>query len=112
MLSHIHTLIILDSHLELKGGLSGCLFGSAPMAGVLSLPHLWEGDVCIRSRARHDGQLCAWPDQKLVGIPSIRACVLNATPLTILARWWTAQKDSPAAIPIKLLKSEVWFEKK
>ena len=86
------------------------MFRSAPMAGVLSLPHLWEGDVGIRARARHERQLCVWQDQRLVGIPSIRACVLNAAPLTILARWWTSQQTSPAAIPIKLLRSEAWFE--
>ena len=81
------------------------------MAGVLSsLAHQWENDAGLRSRARNDGQLCIWPDPKLVGIPSNRACVLNAVPLTYAAGWWTVQKDQPAAIPIKLLREQARFE--
>ena len=81
------------------------------MAGVSSsLAHQWENDAGLRSRARNDGQLCIWPDPKLVGIPSNRACVLNAVPLTYAARWWTSQKDQPSAIPIKLLREQAWFE--
>ena len=77
-----------------------------------TLPHLWENDQGIRNRARMDGQLCVWPEHKLIGISSIKACVLNSKPLTLAAEWWTRQQLKPAAIPIKLIRKQAGLKLK
>ena len=66
----------------------------------------WEAETELRSGARMRGSLCAWPDPKLTGHPSLKACKLNACAIMHLARWWTAQKSEPKPPPIKLVRHE------
>ena len=73
------------------------------------LAQLWDEDATCRARGRKSGLLCHWPDPKLVGVASSAACALNATPLTLTAKWWVSQQEDPAAIPIDKMRNQVCF---
>lgn len=73
-----------------------------------SLSKEWEGRACIRARAREHGMITMWPKPEQVGVPTSPACALNSVPLTVLASWWVTQADTPRAVSIGPLRSEVW----
>ena len=68
----------------------------------------WEADSMLRRRCLETGQLTSWPSKKTTSIPSMKAAALNARCLELTASWWVSMCDSPATIPIDLLRSEVW----
>ena len=68
---------------------------------------LWEGEPSIRNRARESSCLTTWPSPTTIGIPSQKACGLNAKVLEKTALWWAAASDVPAAMPIDRLRAEV-----
>lgn len=69
----------------------------------------WEGDSMLRRRCLETGQLTSWPSKKTTSIPSMKAAGLNARCLELTASYWVTICESPAAIPIDLLRSEVWL---
>jgi hypothetical protein len=73
------------------------------------LNSLWEGEPSIRNRARENSCLTTWPSPTTIGIPSQKACALNAKVLEKTALWWSAASEVPAAIPIDRLRAEVRF---
>ena len=69
----------------------------------------WESEGMLRTRARETGSLTTWPSVQATGVPSMKACSLNARLLELTCKWWTQFCESPASIPIGLLRAEAWF---
>lgn len=67
-----------------------------------------EADCVIRNMGRTHGVLMRWPDVKSTGVASMRAAGLNARLLGLTADWWVQMTREPSAIPIDLLRGEVW----
>lgn len=78
------------------------------MASPPGLAQMWDDSAAVRARARSGAQITLWIKPELVGIPSTRACILNATPLTIIGTWWTQQKSEAQTIPIGTLRDQAW----
>lgn len=71
------------------------------------LAHDWEAEQILRNRGRTKGTLTVWPTDESVGVASMQACAMNAKLLEITASWWVCYCDSPAAIPIEMVRTEV-----
>lgn len=74
-----------------------------------SLAESLEANGPLRSRARHTGQLTAWPSPAVTGIASQKAAAMNSESLEILASWWCPQGTQPTAIPITVLRPQAWI---
>ena len=71
-----------------------------------SLAKLLEADVTVRRRLREKGHMTRWPTMHTVGVPSCKAMSCNARILEIIAEWWCPTCDSPAILPIELVRRE------
>lgn len=83
---------------------------------ALTVPHAWEdweADAQVRNSGRQHQRLTIWPSEKSTGIPSAKACALNARVLEILAKWWI-QYDAtyPRIIPVAVLRDQALIGKK
>ena len=72
----------------------------------MGLAAMWESQIAIRNRMRESGSLTRWPTPALIGIPSVKAMIMNVTSLEVLAEWWVAQTKVPSVIPIGHLRTE------
>ena len=70
----------------------------------------WEAVALIRNRARQNGTLTVWPDQKTAGVASMKACAMNCDLLKVTAQWWVQYCEHPASIPIDVIRAEVRVE--
>ncbi len=73
----------------------------------------WEADALLRNSGRHHGRLTVWPSPKSIGIPSAKACALNARVLEITAKWWIQHEATyPRIIPVAVLRDQALIGKK
>ncbi len=77
---------------------------------MVGLATQWEAEPLLRNRGRVKGALTAWPTKESIGVTSMGACALNSKLLEITAHWWVSYCDVPSAIPIELIRTEVFFE--
>lgn len=75
----------------------------------MSLAADLESEPILRNVGRETHALMRWPDVKSTGIASMKACSLNAKLLEITSRWWVQMTAQPSAVPIDLLRCEVWW---
>lgn len=73
-----------------------------------------ERDTRMRENIRTFGQLTVWASENLVTQPYVKNMVLNVRLLEIVAEYWCNEKDTPAILPIPLLRREAlqlykWF---
>ena len=80
-------------------------------AGTLALK--WEEKASLRRRVSQGSPLSQWPKGpggvSADGIPSVAAMSLNPLALECLAEWWCPMHTAPKAIPVEILRREVWM---
>ena len=79
--------------------------------GTLALK--WDDKASLRRRVSQGSPLTQWPQgpkgQSTAGIPSVAAMSLNPLALECLAEWWCPTQSAPKAIPVDILRREVWM---
>ena len=77
---------------------------------MASLAEQLENQAAIRNRARghESGSITRWPKKELVGIASVKAMVINVTPLEVVASWWVSKAEGPSPIPIDDIRNEAF----
>lgn len=69
----------------------------------------WESDPMLRNRGRELNHLTTWPSNEQTGIPSSRACAMNAKALEIIIKWWSELEPLlPKVIPVSEVRVQVW----
>ena len=81
----------------------------SPTPGSMSLAADLESEPTLRNVGRETHGLMCWPDKKSQGVASMKACSLNSALLGVTSRWWVQMTAQPSAIPIDLLRCEVWW---
>ena len=78
--------------------------GLGPDEGVVAIA--LEADRSIRESFRLHDRCTNWPDEKTVGIQSVKAMRLNARALEILAEHWCQKTPYAKTIPIDFMRRE------
>ena len=69
----------------------------------------WEAVRLLRRRVSNEDEphMTRWLGRQAVGVPSVKAMILNEKALTCLAEWWCPTVGYPKAVPIDILRAEV-----
>ena len=70
----------------------------------------WENCKLLRRRSKEEKMpyMTRWLNEKAINVASVKAMVLNETALVCLAKVWCPLIEYPKAVPIGLLRKEVW----
>ena len=78
-----------------------------------TLAAIWENHRSLRRRVSAGSYLTEWPKnpkgQSTEGIPSVAAMSLNPLVLESIAQWWCPFQPTPKAVPVNVLRKEVWW---
>lgn len=81
-----------------------------------TLAAIWENHRSLRRRVTAGSFLTEWPKnpkgQSTEGIPSVAAMSLNPLVLEAIAEWWCPFQPTPKAVPVNVLRREVWLTNK
>ena len=67
-----------------------------------------EEEPIIRQRARENQQILRWPSLETVGVPTVKAVLLNVKAVYLVTDWWTlCQPEEACCIPIENIRQEV-----
>lgn len=84
-----------------------------PQLALGTLALKWDDQASLRRRVSQGSPLTQWPKapkgQSADGVPSVAAMSLNPVALECLAEWWCPLQTAPKAIPVDLLRREVWM---
>lgn len=70
---------------------------------------LWEERKRLRRRVKDENEPYAtrWLNSKAIGVPSVKAMVMNAEALTDMAAWWCPSIPYAKTCGIELVRAEV-----
>ena len=61
----------------------------------------------LRNRGRELNLITVWPSNEQTGIPSSRACAMNARAIEILIKWWAElERLYPKVIPVSTVRDQ------
>ena len=68
----------------------------------------WESQRLLRRRVKDEDEphMTRWLNKKAVGVPSVKAMLLNSKALTCLAEWYCPTMDYPKSVSIAVLLNE------
>lgn len=83
------------------------LFPRAYLIGG-ALGAAWEAQRLLRRRVQDEDEshMTRWLNKRAVGVPSVKAMLLNSKALTCLAEWYCPTLDYPKSVPIDVLRNE------
>ena len=93
---------------DMEGGADGENPG-LPKLEAGALGTAWEELRLLRRRVASEDEphMSRWVNRKAVGVPSVKAMVLNNEALVCMAKLWCPTQDYPKMMPIDVVRPEV-----